>query len=161
VTARPPAPDRYASTPTAYAIVSTVLLTVVCAAATTAALLLGIPITGTAVLIALCLAVDRITTRRRRRRLRIRLRYLTAPRPALVLTDTPRPSCHLCLGHGGWPEPYADDTGEYAGETPVYCDCWTNWHHQVLPVPRALARLLARLDDRRALRTGCSQEPPF
>jgi len=95
--------------------------------------------------------------------LRPRLRYVTAPRPAVIITDTARPTCHLCLGRGGWIGPH--NGGEYAGGSPVYCDCWTPWHHTLLPIPRPLANAAARLTDRwadhRAERAGYSDGPPL
>lgn len=94
---------------------------------------------------------------------RLRIRYQPSPRPAVVLTDTPRPGCSDCEGAGGWIEHYGDGSGEYGGETAVYCDCWTSWARVLLPVPRRLARLLVRLSDRRDARRGFgySDEPPF
>jgi hypothetical protein len=88
---------------------------------------------------------------------RIRLSYQTWPRPALIITDTPRPSCPYCAGEGGWEEPYGGEDGEYAGEHDIRCDCWTSWHRTLLRLPRRLAAIA----DRRASRQGFSDEPPF
>lgn len=85
--------------------------------------------------------------------MRPRIRYRTWPRPALVLTDTPRPHCTYCQGAGGWTEDYADQDGDYGGTEDVWCDCWRpyrNW--MLLPIPRLLLR-------RRT--AGYSTEPPF
>lgn len=69
--------------------------------------------------------------------LRIRIRYRAWPRPALVLTDTPRPGCPDCRGEGGWTADYADQDGEYGGTDDVWCDCWQpNRAWLLLPLPR-------------------------
>ncbi|MFF4378761.1 hypothetical protein [Kitasatospora sp. NPDC001547] len=73
---------------------------------------------------------------------RLRLRYVTWPRPAIKLTDTPNPKCAECEGAGGWTEDYGDyDTGEYAGTEIVHCTCWNpDRTRHLLPVPRGIAR---------------------
>lgn len=89
-------------------------------------------------------------------RLRLRIRYSTWPRPAIRLTDTPRPDCLSCQGRGGWIEDYGDSSGDYAGSTDVLCDCWTSsraW--TLLPLPRRPRWL------RRRPPGGYSDEPPF
>jgi hypothetical protein len=68
---------------------------------------------------------------------RLRPAYVTWPRPALVLADTPRPGCADCGGRGGF------QAGHPGAEEPdeVACDCWDptrSW--LLLPVPRWLAR---------------------
>jgi hypothetical protein len=74
--------------------------------------------------------------------LRLRLRYTNWPRPAIELTDTPRPNCPTCHGDGGWPQDYGNpETGDYEGTRNVTCDCWQPqraWF--VLAVPRSIAR---------------------
>jgi hypothetical protein len=94
---------------------------------------------------------------------RVRLRYTTSPRPAIVLTDTPRPGCPYCHGEGGWYEPYAGEDGEYAGETDVTCDCWTDYRRTLLRLPRALDAIRHRRASRHADHTDpwASSEPPF
>ncbi|PJN40770.1 hypothetical protein CG747_10565 [Streptomyces sp. CB02959] len=83
----------------------------------------------------------------------MRIRRTYCPRPALILTDTPRPDCLDCEGNGGNPHDYADDTGEYAGTYWESCTCWNEDHcWLVLPLPRAL---------RRTPPGGYSDEPPF
>ncbi len=100
--------------------------------------------------------------------MRVRLRWTTWPRPAVVLADTPRPSCPDCRGHGGWDEPYGDpETGEYAGEHSITCTCWDpDRSRTLLPVPWPLVRLTRRLVRRLRPRRngwgdGFSDEPPF
>lgn len=93
---------------------------------------------------------------RRHPRLRLRLRYQSHPRPALVLTDTPRPGCPHCHGQGWWTEYVQDGPSPEDGERiDVQCDCWSSWHLALIPVPRRLA-------NRRDQDTGgFSDEPPF
>lgn len=91
---------------------------------------------------------------------RLRLRYQGWPRPAIVLTDTPRPTCTLCLGHGGWLEDYAGPDGEYGGTEQITCDCWTSWSLTLLALPRRIAEARNRRAEHR-LPAGYSQEPPF
>jgi hypothetical protein len=92
-------------------------------------------------------------------RRRLRPRYLTVPRPAVVLTDTPRPGCRTCAGDGGWIEYHRDGGPEDGIAVDVPCDCWTTWHRTLLPIPRTLAQLLTRRG--RAAGSYYSQEPPF
>lgn len=159
----------------ALAVITTALTTGPRTAAVLAVLLIGIPTAGTVLLVALCLAVDRALSIRGARRARhttaqrparVRLHYITWPRPALILTDTPHPDCPHCHGAGGWDEPYADGAGEYGGTTAVQCDCWTDWTRTLLAAPGWLARLIDppthdpwRSTGRAA--GGCSDEPPF
>lgn len=98
--------------------------------------------------------------RRASRGRRIRLRYQGWgwSRPAIVLTDTPRPTCPDCHGEGGWTEYVQDGPNPEDGERlDVLCDCWTTWSLTLLALPRHLAD--AR--NRRGARAGYSQEPPF
>lgn len=77
---------------------------------------------------------------------RWRIRYTTWPRPALILTDTPRPDCRDCDGTG------EIEAGTPDREEPDYwpCNCWDPARTRILlPLPR-------RLD-----RTPYSTEPPF
>ncbi|GAA2364835.1 hypothetical protein [Streptomyces carpaticus] len=90
-------------------------------------------------------------------RLRLRTIRTDRGRRALVLTDTPRPTCRTCRGEGGWSEDYGHpETGEYEGTHDVLCDCWKSTRRWVLlPLPRR-PRALRRRDT-----TGYSNEPPF
>ncbi|MFB6580712.1 hypothetical protein ACFCYC_25470 [Streptomyces sp. NPDC056402] len=69
---------------------------------------------------------------------RLRIRRTTWPRPALILTDTPRPTCPHCQGEGGRSYDYGDyETGEYAGTEWDPCTCWNEEQRwTVLPLPR-------------------------
>ncbi|NUK82790.1 hypothetical protein HRW23_36720, partial [Streptomyces lunaelactis] len=70
-------------------------------------------------------------------RLRLRIAGIGAGRRALVLTNTPRPTCTTCHGDGGWSEDYGHpETGEYEGTHDVLCDCWTDRRWVLLPLPR-------------------------
>ena len=90
---------------------------------------------------------------------RWRLRYRTWPRPALYLTDTPRPGCPDCHGDGGWEEDYADQDGDYGGTEGVLCACWDPARMRaLLRLPHRVLRLLRRL---RRPPGGYSDEPPF
>lgn len=95
---------------------------------------------------------------------RLRIQRATWPRPALVLTDTPRPNCPDCEGIGGFESFYGDyDTGEYAGSDWDPCGCWNeNQRWPLLPLP-GLPRWLRR--GRRVrdpwAANGYSSEPPF
>ncbi|MCJ0868912.1 hypothetical protein [Streptomyces sp. AP-93] len=81
--------------------------------------------------------------------MRLRIRRTAWPRPALILTDTPQPSCPLCLGEGGHNHDYGDHNGEYAGTDWEPCTCWDETRRLVLlPLP-----------PRRS--GGYSDEPPF
>lgn len=94
----------------------------------------------------------------KRNRPRLRLCYTTWPRPAIELTDTPRPRCPNCRGDGGWSQDYADAEGEYGGTHEYLCDCWKPdraW--LLLPIPRWLARRFGRGWPQ----DGYSSEPPF
>ncbi|MFI1183360.1 hypothetical protein ACH4UT_27955 [Streptomyces sp. NPDC020799] len=88
--------------------------------------------------------------------IRLRIQRATCPRPALILTDTPRPDCHICDGGGGIEREYGHpETGEYAGSDWDSCTCWNQkrcW--LLLPLPR-LPRALRRTPP------GYSDEPPF
>ena len=83
--------------------------------------------------------------------MRLRIRVIDWPRRALILTDTPRPRCPHCHGHGGFAQDYGDyETGEYAGTDWWPCDCWDDtlrW--LLLPLPR------------RTPPASYSDEPPF
>ena len=94
---------------------------------------------------------------------RLRIHRTTWPRPALVLTDTPRPNCWACNGDGGHQRDYGDpETGEYAGTDWELCPCWDGEDPQtLLPLPRiTLHRHRARSRDPWA-QGGHSNEPPF
>ncbi|WP_369041824.1 hypothetical protein [Streptomyces sp. Midd1] len=68
---------------------------------------------------------------------RLRIERTDWPRPGLYLTDTPRPNCRDCDGHGIQEWDYGDDTGEYAGTDWAYCACWNpNGRWLFLPLPR-------------------------
>ncbi|MFB7517432.1 hypothetical protein [Streptomyces sp. NPDC056144] len=86
--------------------------------------------------------------------MRLRIHWTTWPRPALVLTDTPRPDCTCCDGDGGHNYNYGDyETGEYAGTDWDPCNCWDDTRRwTLLPLPRLT---------RRQGRGGYSDEPPF
>ncbi|MEW2397501.1 hypothetical protein [Streptomyces sp. NPDC046862] len=94
---------------------------------------------------------------------RLRIQRATWPRPALILTDTPRPDCTECDGVGGIEHDYGDyETGEYAGTDWEPCPCWTERRMVLLPLPR-LPRWMRR---RHRVRDpwashGYSNEPPF
>lgn len=86
--------------------------------------------------------------------MRPRIRYRTWPRPALIITDTPRPHCTYCQGHGGWLEDYADHTVDYGGTNHIPCDCWQPYRAwTLLRLPQLLPR--------RRARATYSTEPPF
>ncbi|MEW1725203.1 hypothetical protein [Streptomyces sp. NPDC093109] len=92
--------------------------------------------------------------------MRLRIRRATWPRPALILTDTPRPNCPDCRGEGGWDEDYGDETGEYAGTHSYLCHCWNpNRRWTLLPLPRLPHRRTAGQDPWGT--GGYSDEPPF
>ncbi|MGW2843598.1 hypothetical protein [Streptomyces sp. NPDC001274] len=84
----------------------------------------------------------------------------TWPRPALLLTDTPRPDCTACGGEGGHHHDYGDyETGEYAGTEWEPCTCWDeNQRWTLLPLPTR-PRLLRRT--RPAVDPWADTEPPF
>ncbi|MFE7560076.1 hypothetical protein [Kitasatospora sp. NPDC057500] len=88
---------------------------------------------------------------------RMRLRFNPWPRPAIELTDTPRPKCPDCDGAGGWAEDYADDEGEFGGTDYWYCTCWDPSRvRRLLTFPRWTARLLLGWTP-----PVYSSEPPF
>jgi hypothetical protein len=90
-------------------------------------------------------------------RMRVRVRFADDPRPVLVLTDTPRPSCPLCLGNGGWNEYVSDGGSPEDGETWFLpCDCWSSWHRRLFRIPVWLAQRFGWLAP-----GGYSDEPPF
>lgn len=82
---------------------------------------------------------------------RLRIRLTDWPRRALILTDTPRPGCPHCHGHGGWSRDYGHpETGEYDGTEWDPCGCWDDTRRVLLlPLPR------------RTPPGGYSNEPPF
>ncbi|WP_327226369.1 hypothetical protein OG229_23900 [Streptomyces platensis] len=88
--------------------------------------------------------------------LRLRIQRATWPRPALILTDTPRPDCPECAGYGGIEREYGHpDTGEYAGSHWDPCHCW-NQDRRWLLMP------LPRLSRRHRCAPNClCNEPPF
>ncbi|MEU9498204.1 hypothetical protein [Streptomyces sp. NPDC048196] len=68
---------------------------------------------------------------------RLRIRYTDWPRPAIELTDTPRPGCWDCDGDGGF------EVAGRSGPQPetVLCDCWDPARAWLLSyVPRCIAR---------------------
>ncbi|MGJ5832804.1 hypothetical protein [Streptomyces ossamyceticus] len=96
---------------------------------------------------------------------RLRIQRATLPRPALILTDTPRPDCPNCDGVGGIEHDYGDyDTGEYAGTDWEPCECWNEhcrWVLLPLPsLPRWFPRRRGTIPDPWAA-NGYSDEPPF
>ncbi|BAU84690.1 hypothetical protein SLA_3786 [Streptomyces laurentii] len=94
--------------------------------------------------------------------MRPRIHYATWPRPALILTDTPRPDCPDCRGEGGWNRDYGDhETGEYAGTEWDPCTCWDeNRSWTLLPLPR-IPRRRQPYTDPWGTTGGYSDEPPF
>jgi hypothetical protein len=85
---------------------------------------------------------------------RLRIQRSDWPRPALILTDTPRPKCLDCRGAGGIAHDYGHpETGEYEGTEWEPCACW-NGHRRwiLLPLPRI---------SRHTPPGGYSNEPPF
>ncbi|MFD8964406.1 hypothetical protein ACFV0C_05265 [Streptomyces sp. NPDC059568] len=87
--------------------------------------------------------------------MRLRIQHTDLPRPALLLTDTPRPNCPHCEGDGGHNRDYGDETGEYAGTEWEPCPCWNeNRCWVLLPLPRLPLRF-------RRDRHLYSDEPPF
>ncbi|WP_371791504.1 hypothetical protein OG285_17665 [Streptomyces sp. NBC_01471] len=92
-----------------------------------------------------------------------RLRFQRAdwPRPALILTDTPRPNCWKCGGEGGHHHDYGDHTGEYAGTEWEPCPCWDeNRRWALLPLPRRRQWGTSR-DTNPWAPNGYRDEPPF
>ncbi|MEV5607137.1 hypothetical protein [Streptomyces sp. NPDC052225] len=91
---------------------------------------------------------------------RLRIQREHRPRPALILTDTPRPDCPQCDGNGGHNRDYGDpETGEYAGTDWDPCDCWNeNRRWPLLPLPRRPLWLRRTDPDRDPWATD---EPPF
>ena len=68
---------------------------------------------------------------------RLRIKVIDGCRRALVLTDTPRPNCPDCKGHGGTVQHYGyPDTGEHWGSGWEFCPCWSTWRMTLLPLPR-------------------------
>ncbi|SOE69551.1 hypothetical protein SAMN05446589_3549 [Streptomyces sp. OV198] len=96
---------------------------------------------------------------------RLRFQRIDWPRPALILTDTPRPDCRACEGDGGFPHDYGDyETGEYAGTDWEPCTCWHEHRRWVLlPLPRLPRWPRRRHDTGRDpwATNGYSNEPPF
>ncbi|CAL9294181.1 hypothetical protein [Streptomyces sp. SudanB25_2051] len=92
--------------------------------------------------------------------MRPRIRKTTWPRPALILTDTPRLDCPYCRGEGGYHHDYGDPfTGEYAGTEWEPCPCWNdNRRWTLLPLPRLPRR---RTGPDPWAPGGYSDEPPF
>ncbi|WEH34475.1 hypothetical protein PZB75_14655 [Streptomyces sp. AM 4-1-1] len=81
---------------------------------------------------------------------RLRVQRTTWPRPALVLTDTPRPHCPDCRGEGGQGHASVSPDGEFDGIDWYPCPCWDETRRWVLfPLPR------------RTPPGGYSDEPPF
>ena len=87
--------------------------------------------------------------------LRLRIRYTAWPRPALELTDTPRPDCLDCEGAGGWNEPRTAPNGDFDGMEWIPCICWDpskSWF--LLPIPR-------RINDALQARRAATVDAPF
>ncbi|MFF2805757.1 hypothetical protein ACFVT2_01000 [Streptomyces sp. NPDC058000] len=84
----------------------------------------------------------------------MRIRRTYRPRPALILTDTPRPDCWACNGDGGHTcHSVHLATGTYTGSHWAPCLCWDNTRRwRLLPLPRALLRTPPG---------SYSNEPPF
>ncbi|WP_406347942.1 hypothetical protein OHA44_09735 [Streptomyces sp. NBC_00144] len=96
--------------------------------------------------------------------MRLRIQHATWPRPALVLTDMPRPDCRTCDGYGGIEHEYGHpETGEYDGSDWEPCHCWNENHHwTLLPLPRRLPFQRRRAPERHPWGLdGYSDEPPF
>ncbi|MEU0278432.1 hypothetical protein [Streptomyces sp. NPDC006195] len=93
--------------------------------------------------------------------MRLRIQHTTWTRPALILTDTPRPNCPRCEGDGGHNRDYGDyETGEYAGTEWEPCPCWDETRRwTLLPLPRMPRRRTAWRDPWET--GGYSDEPPF
>ncbi|WP_428953310.1 hypothetical protein [Streptomyces sp. cg35] len=92
--------------------------------------------------------------------LRLRIERTTWPRPALVMTDTPRTNCPDCQGAGGHNRDYGDHSGEYAGTDWDPCPCWDETRRWiVLPLPRRPRRPSGPDADPWA--PNSSNEPPF
>ncbi|WP_030717397.1 hypothetical protein [Streptomyces sp. NRRL F-2580] len=92
--------------------------------------------------------------------MRFRIHRTKWPRPALVLTDTPRPDCPDCQGIGGHNHDYGDySTGEYAGTEWEPCPCWDETRRWILlPLPHRRDRHTTSPDPRAG---AYSDEPPF
>ncbi|WP_406224665.1 hypothetical protein [Streptomyces anulatus] len=86
--------------------------------------------------------------------MRLRIQLTGWDRRTLTLTDTPRPDCPLCDGHGGRGYDYGDHEGEYAGTEWDPCSCWDETRRNLLRLPRIPRR-------RRGDRDPWSNEPPF
>lgn len=68
--------------------------------------------------------------------MRFRIRYTDWPRPAVELTDTPRPGCWDCAGTGG-----VEVAGLGEESETDLCDCWDPARAWLLTyVPRWIAR---------------------
>jgi hypothetical protein len=95
--------------------------------------------------------------------IRLRIQVAHWPRRALVLTDTPRPDCVDCDGHGGIEYPYGDENGEYAGSNWEPCVCWDETRRWfLLPLPRRPRWLRRDKDAADPWGPGAySNEPPF
>ncbi|BAG19731.1 MULTISPECIES: hypothetical protein [Streptomyces] len=87
--------------------------------------------------------------------MRLRLQLTGWDRRTLILTDTPRPDCPLCAGHGGLAYDYGDHEGEYAGTEWDPCTCWDETRRRTL---LRLPRLRRR---HQVARDPWSDEPPF
>ncbi|WP_198539466.1 hypothetical protein [Streptomyces graminilatus] len=95
--------------------------------------------------------------------LRLRIQLTDWPRPALMLTDTPRPNCLHCQGAGGTEYDYGNHyDGEYEGTHWEPCPCWTEWRRVLLPLPHRPRWLRRHHDGRDPWGPGgYSDEPPF
>ncbi|MEE1758163.1 hypothetical protein [Streptomyces sp. SP18BB07] len=95
--------------------------------------------------------------------IRLRIKVVCWSRPALALTDTPRPNCPQCQGEGGHHHDYGDHNGEYAGTEWISCPCWDeNRCRILLPLPHRPRWLRRRHTGRDPWAPGgYSNEPPF
>ncbi|GAA2409847.1 hypothetical protein GCM10010433_05720 [Streptomyces pulveraceus] len=82
---------------------------------------------------------------------RLRIQRATWPRPALILTDTPRPACPDCHGDGGHGYVTTTPHGEFDGIDYEGCHCWD-------PAQRWT---LLSLPHRSSRGPSYSDEPPF
>lgn len=101
------------------------------------------------------LSFNLISNRERMLMLRLRVRRTDWPRPALILTDTPRPRCPDCRGEGGHEHTSVTAYGEFDGTDWYPCPCWDEARRWLLlPLPRLPLRW-------RRDRHLYSDEPPF
>ncbi|WNI16638.1 hypothetical protein [Actinacidiphila sp. ITFR-21] len=167
MTGRPPAPARHTtSNPLGWAVtvcgtlaglaIAWAVATGWSTPATCVVVGAGAPFT-LAALFLVCLRISAaLTPPGRTTSPRPRLAYRAEPRSALVVIDTPLPTCPACLGHGGWNTYISDGGSAEDGETLwQHCPCWNpRWVVRLVPLPRLVER-------RRGQPSGYSDEPPF